>query len=464
MKVNEYRKRKDGALDLERRRNLFRRELSDDQIKQMDGVNLMTLNDTIQPTQNILERRNDLCKLTRIQRFLHAIEHIEELVAMFLSADASGFVAFIWGPIKLALMITTTWTDAVRQLIDAYEEIAEALEGKKFFKWAWECFRREVKPIAENLKRKRSLLSDDKLQSHVVLKEVQDSCQYTKGHLNDLQTSLEDIRSTLASEQLRSKTLQAEEMKDYLASRLDVSKSRADLQFETRDPRVENSGNWILSNPIFNCWERGRTSDNKVLFLNGSPGSGKSTLARTIIRYQKRKQASEPPGRSFLACFFFKHDVVDRRIAHLMLQHFVMQLVNADETIMRFAHEKLSTMEATELADLKNMANDCLTSRRKATLVLDGLDEVIDNEHEVTINWCLNELLPVAKSCGCDLNILICGQMSGRLEVLLSSYPQIRLDMIDAHQQDIDQFIKDKVADVHTRFPLKTTGRGNLGF
>ncbi|KAK2667961.1 hypothetical protein RAB80_017152 [Fusarium oxysporum f. sp. vasinfectum] len=404
MKVNEYRKRKDGALDLERRRNLFRRELSDDQIKQMDGVNLMTLNDTIQPTHNILERRNCLCKLTRIQRFLRAIEHIEKLVAMFLSADASGFVAFIWGPIKLALMIATTWTDAVRQLIDAYEEIAEALgnlaffhnlvqsrdhlklvledyfsdilrlhqcvldvffrpEGKKFFKWAWECFRREVKPIAENLKRKRSLLSDDKLQSHVVLKEVRDSCQYTKGHLNDLQTSLEDIRSTLASEQLRSKTLQAEEMKDYLASKLDVLKSRADLQFETRDPRVENSGNWILSHPIFNCWERGRTSDNKVLFLNGSPGSGKSTLARTIIRYQKRKQASEPPGRSFLAYFFFKHDVADRRTAHSMLQHFVMQLVNADETIMRFAHEKLSTMEATELADLKNMANDCLTSR-----------------------------------------------------------------------------------------------------
>ncbi|KAG7408557.1 Alpha-latrotoxin-Lh1a [Fusarium oxysporum f. sp. rapae] len=77
-------------------------------------------------------------------------------------------------------------------------------------------------------------------------------------------------------------------------------------------------------------------------------------------------------------------------------------------------------MEATELADLKNMANDCLMSRRKATLVLDGLDE-----------------------------------MSGRLEVLLSSYPQIGLDMIDAHQQDIDQFIKDKVADIHTRFPLK---------
>ncbi|EXK82272.1 hypothetical protein FOQG_13406 [Fusarium oxysporum f. sp. raphani 54005] len=73
-------------------------------------------------------------------------------------------------------------------------------------------------------------------------------------------------------------------------------------------------------------------------------------------------------------------------------------------------------MEATELADLKNMANDCPTSRRRR---------------------------PSSS------------MMSGRLEVLLSSYPQIRLDMIDAHQQDIDQFIKDKVADIHTRFPLK---------
>jgi hypothetical protein len=78
----------------ERSLGLFRRELSDDQIKQMDGVNQKTLNDTIQATQSILGRRNDLCKLTRVQRFLHAMEHIEKLVTIFL--NASDFVAFIW--------------------------------------------------------------------------------------------------------------------------------------------------------------------------------------------------------------------------------------------------------------------------------------------------------------------------------------------------------------------------------
>ncbi|TXB99680.1 hypothetical protein FocTR4_00013722 [Fusarium oxysporum f. sp. cubense] len=477
----------------ERSLDLFRRELSDDQIKQMDGVSQKTLDDTIQATQNILGRRNDLCKLTRIQRFLHAMEHVEKLVTIFL--NASDFVAFIWGPIKLALMVATTWTDAVRQLIDAYEEIAEALgnlaffhnliqsrdhlklvledyfsdilrfhrcvldvfsrpEWKRVFKWAWGSFRREVKPILESLKRKQALLSDDKLQSHAILKEVQDSDHYSKDQFSKLHTSLEDIRSTLASEHLQSKTIQAQEMKTYLESRLDVSKSRSDLQLETRDPIVENSGNWIFSNPIFKCWEVGKSAENKILFLNGSPGSGKSTLAKTIICHEKRKQASESSGRSFLAYFFFKHDAADRRTARSMLQHLIMQLVNADETIMGLAYERLSTMESTELADLKKLASDCFTSRPMATLVLDGLDEAIDSEHEVSIAWCLNELLSVAKARSCNLKVLICGQRDGRLDVMLSSQPQIRLDMVDAHQHDIEHFTKLKVAELHARFPL----------
>src|SRR6478752_1453855 len=66
---------------------------------------------------------------------------------------------------------------------------------------------------------------------------------------------------------------------------------------------------------------------------------GKSTLAKTIVRHQKQKEASAAPRRSFLAYFFFKHNATDRRTARSMLQHVIMQLVNADETTMRLAHE-----------------------------------------------------------------------------------------------------------------------------
>ncbi|CVK98050.1 uncharacterized protein FMAN_12173 [Fusarium mangiferae] len=429
----------------ERSLDLFRRELSDDQIKQMNGVNQETLKDTIQATQNILGRRNDLCKLSRVQRFLHAMEHVEKLVSIFL--NASDFVAFVWGPIKLALMVATTWTDAIRQLIDAYEEIAEALgnlaffhnlmqsrdhlklvledyfsdilrfhrcvldvfsrpEWKRVFKWAWGSFRREVKPILESLKRKQAFLSDERLQSHAILKEVQDSDQFAKDQFSNLQTSLEDIRSTLASEQLQTKALQAQEMRSYLESRLDISRSRTDLQLESRDPMIKTSGNWIFADSTFQCWEGGKSVDKRVLFLNGSPGS--------------------------------------------------------DETIMRFAHERLSTKDVTELADLKELAGECLTSRPNATLVLDGLDEAMGNEQETSVKWCLDKLAPAAKSSGCHLKILFCGQRDGKLDRILSSHPQIRLDLVDAHQKDIEQFTKEQAAKIRTRFRLSAQEEKSL--
>ncbi|KAF5566179.1 heterokaryon incompatibility protein het-E-1 [Fusarium napiforme] len=485
----------------ERSLDLFRRELSDDHIKRINGVNQKTVTDTIQEIQGKLGRRDGLCKLTRIQRFLQAMEHIEKLVTIFL--NASDFVAFIWGPIKLALMVATTWTEAIRQLIDAYEEIAEALgnlaffhnliqsrdhlklvlddyfsdilrfhrcvldvfsrpEWKRFFKWAWGSFRREVKPILESLKRKQALLSDDKLQSHAILKEVQDSDQYAKDQFSNLQTSLDDIRSTLASEQLQSKALKSREMKTYMESRLDVSTSRTDLQLESQDTVDENSGIWIFSNPIFKIWEGGISAEKRVLFLNGSPGSGKSTLAKTIIRHQKQKEASEAPGMSFLAYFFFKHNATDRRTARSMLQHVIMQLANADETIMRFAHERLSTKDVTEVADLKELASECFTSRPNATLVLDGLDEAIGHEQEISVKWCLDQLIPAARSSGCHLRILICGQRDGKLDCMLSSHPQIRLDLVDAHQHDIEQFTKEQAAKIRTRFRLAAPEEENL--
>ncbi|KAF5531725.1 heterokaryon incompatibility protein het-E-1 [Fusarium mexicanum] len=416
--------------------DLFRRELSDDEIKQINGVNRKNVLDSIKEIQDNLGRRNDLCNFTRDLRFLLTMDRVEKLVTTFF--NASDVVAFIWGPIKLALMVATTLRDASRQLTDAYEEMAEALgnlaffhklthsrdllklvledyfsdilrfhrcvldvfsrpEWKRVFKWAWGSFRREVKPILEGLKRKQVLLSDDKLQSYGILEEVQDSYQYAKDQFSNLQNSLEYIKSTLASEQLQSKALEAQKMKTYLESRLDFSKSRTDLLLESRDLIVEHSGSWIFTNPIFKYWEEGKSPDGRVLFINGSHGSA------------------------------------ERRTARSMLQHLIMQLVNADEIIMRFAYERLSTMESTELADLKKLANYSLTSRPMATLVLDGLNEATDNESEIAINWCLNELLMTARLADCDLKILICGQMDERLNVLLSSHPRIQLDMFEEH-------------------------------
>jgi hypothetical protein len=119
------------------------------------------------------------------------------------------------------------------------------------------------------------MLSDDKLQSHAILKEVEDSESFAKDRFKNLHAGLEDIRATLASDELRSKALQDQEMRANLERKLDVPQPRADLQLESPERILESSGNWIFSHPTYYSWETDNSPEGSVLFLNGSPGSGK---------------------------------------------------------------------------------------------------------------------------------------------------------------------------------------------
>jgi hypothetical protein len=176
-----------------------------------------------------------------------------------------------------------------------------------------------------------------------------------------------------------------------------------------------------------------------------------------VIRRLKEKRLD-----GLLTYFFFKHDDDNRRSMESMLRHLMMQLVNSDETIMRLAHDKCSVTDSVELSTLKTLAKDCLTSKNSATLVLDGLDEAADIEPEKSLRWCLDELLATAASRGCHLKLLICGQRDGRLEPLLSSHPQIRLDETDAHLQDIKEYCKSQAAKIRSRFSLTSQEEENL--
>ncbi|KAL6918241.1 hypothetical protein FSST1_009736 [Fusarium sambucinum] len=338
------------------------------------------------------------------------MHEIEKLVNIFL--NVSEAVAFIWGPIKLVLMMAMTWTNSVKDILDVYEEIADALGNLVFFHtlirqndqlkriledyfsdilrfhhsildvfskpdwirkfpWAWRNFQRKVKPIIGSLKKKQAMLSDDKLQHHAILKEIQDSDSYAKDH---------------------------------------------------------------------------------VLFLTGCPGAGKSTLAKIIIRYLKDKRDQQSPSQFSLAYFFFKHNDVDRRSARSMLCNIINQAINGDEATMRFAYDKCSSVDYLELPFLKSLALDCLLSQRNNIIVLDGLDEGVDKESENALRWCLQDLLQEVTSQGCHISLLICGQEDGRIEPLLSSHPQIRLHTANPHQKDIEEFSRTEASKIRNKF------------
>jgi hypothetical protein len=137
-----------------------------------------------------------------------------------------------------------------------------------------------------------------------------------------------------------------------------------------------------------------------------------------------------------------------------MLCHIITQVINTDEAMMRFAYDKCSSIKILDLPALKSLALDCLSSQRDTVIVLDGLDECNDSEPQRAIKWCLDELLTGIPSPSCHIRVLICGQEDGRIEPLLSPYPQIRLHAVDHHHMDIQEYCKTNTPAIATRFRL----------
>ncbi|KAH7196367.1 uncharacterized protein B0J16DRAFT_376842 [Fusarium flagelliforme] len=426
------------------------------------------------------------------------MEQIEKLVSIFL--NVSEAVAFIWGPIKLALMATMAWKDWVKKLLDVYEEIADALDGLAFFhgliksderfsrmledyfsdiillhrsvldffsrpdwkgkfKWAWDDFRRVVRPTIESLKRKQAMLSDDKLQPYAILKEIQDSDQYAKDQFKQINSGLEGV---ITSEELRRQKMEEQEIRSFLERKLNVSVSQIKSQLEVPDAVTSSSGNWIFSHPLFQSWEVDVSQQGCVLFLTGCPGAGKSTLARKIIHHLNEKRSQQPSSRCSIIHFFFKHNDADRRSTRSLLCHIITQIINADDTMMRFAYDKCSSMDYLDLTVLKSLALDCLSSKRDNVIVLDGLDEGMDGEAERAIKWCLDDLTNTVSSRGCHVRLLICGQEDGRIDPLLAPYPSIRLHAVDLHLKDIEDYCEAQATSIATRFRLSSEDKRGL--
>lgn len=137
-----------------------------------------------------------------------------------------------------------------------------------------------------------------------------------------------------------------------------------------------------------------------------------------------------------------------------MLCHIITQIISTDDTMMRFAYDKCSSMDYLDVAVLKSLALDCLSSKRDTVIILDGLDEGMDDEPERTIKWCLDELLKTVSLRGCHLKLLICGQEDGKIDPLLASYPNIRLHTVGRHLKDIEDYCAAQATSIATRFRL----------
>ncbi|KAJ3579030.1 hypothetical protein NPX13_g1537 [Xylaria arbuscula] len=437
----------------------------------------------------------------------------DRLLEFFL--NVSNVVAFVWGPIKFALLVAGTRLETLECLLDTYIEIGEVIPSlrqydqlfkaarpvlevleryycdilefhlnalevfsspawKTFFNSARKTFRTKFNPILESLKRHRTLLLDERLNTAILeiqnnrnemIVAIDGSKKQSVDKLSRVEAHIQDIFTKLSG-QLYSLQQSAKANEEYIRNsrrELDMIINKLDPpDFEDDQVSAMNmchsgSGLWIFENPVFSKWAQSKSISDAVLFIHGMPGAGKTLIASTIIN---KLRADVGVCHRTCLFFYFKHSSETKRSMTSMLRAFLTQLMYQDDTLIQEFHGKchaFSNTEARQLHNLKTWTADLLSSQNACTIILDGLDECYkhgNSESKKILEWLLLSVLPDCERKGATIRLLVLGQRDGDLDLCLLDFPSIRLDRESPHSDDLRLFTQKRASDIGQRFGL----------
>ncbi|KAK7424247.1 hypothetical protein QQX98_000515 [Neonectria punicea] len=475
----------------------FRRTLSDEQKRAFSSTNLDDVKKAMQDIQDQIGPGKKLRNFIRLKKFLEGMKQMEELVKVF--AQVHEVVAFVWGPIKLALMVAATKVEILELLLGVYQEIGDVLHGverytrlfqkhsearqiletyfydvlqfhtevlkvftkpgwKRLFTYAWPTFKTRFQPIIDSLKRHKGLLSDEK--HTIVIEEVQELSADFKDKFAELRQAISESdtkhQESIASQKSRIiakiNPLRYESDHDLVSKKRHMSESGA-------------SGNWILQDPKFRSWVDD-SSPESIFYLHGMPGSGKTTLASRIVDYMNTRR---PKPEGLVVFFYFKHNFKKgtRRTVAEMLRTLLAQLLAQDDALLEYMHQQFASNSDSE-PFLKGCAKHCFMSQKRAWVILDGLDEC-DEEYEINkpesqrvLRWFREDLFPACQAQGCQIRLLISGQRDGYVDAVLSKCPDINLDTANGHVSDIREYTKSRASFIREDFSLDSTQEADI--
>ncbi|KAK6526015.1 hypothetical protein TWF281_011056 [Arthrobotrys megalospora] len=480
----------------------FRNRLSAEQRQQFSLSSLDDVKLEMQQLQDRLGPEKKLRSFNRIKKFLDGMKQVEQLVQIFLNVHE--VVAFVWGPIKLALMVASTRIDTLENLLDAYQEIGEVLHGvgkydrlfknypdiqrilemyfydvlefhhevlrvfgrpdwRRFLDYAWPTFKSKFEPIVYSLKRHRDLLSDEKLT--VVLEEVEES----RDAIETMSITLLEINNKL--DKLKEDTTQKKRERDELIkkqketvkTKLCPPNYKEDHRLALKKRTSISSGDWVLEDSRFKAWLCGDTAADSVLYLNGIPGSGKTTLMSRIVDYLSTWGCSNDCTVLF---FYFKDASEVGRSRNGMFRALLQQLLDQDDTLLEYLYQKcvgLTNSEAVYEPFLEELVKYCFASRGKIRIVLDALDECEQADELGThpvITWFQEVLSTTPLSF--HIRFLVSGQRDGCIDSLLSNYPGIDLDKAQSHSDDIRNYASLRASSIKARFKLDSNDEADI--
>ncbi|KAG9503428.1 hypothetical protein J7337_006273 [Fusarium musae] len=257
----------------------------------------------IEKLQDKQAKSGRLRHLSKIEPFLARLREYSSVVETFVQAKPD-ILALIWGPIKLLLL----WADVLKQsfdaLVNAREEIGNALPD--FCELA-EMFagnnRLQAFPVIQ-VNSKQGL----KVMFEMLWPRHKDRIQVVVKHMashRDLfrrEVRMEEIRR---ADEMRNRELQhfvqTEEnsiAQEYASHRAHLAPKNYDADLYRFSESVCNgTGKWLFRNESFQNWLAGKDKAKPILWLRGIPGAGEplvllQSMRYTLINYSYRQDAA----------------------------------------------------------------------------------------------------------------------------------------------------------------------------
>ena len=381
-----------------------------------------------------LAARNSLRNLRRIEPLLQKLEHYSR--PLDILCNGTPFLPWIWAPIKLILQLAHQHVEILEKIIDAYAQIATALprfdrinrtfptnagvshilsviyadvlefhrRAYKFvrqrawetlFKSAWAAFDARFKSILESLEK-----HSDWLDREAGSLDIAEAKEWRK--------RLEETVSKKEKDQLHHNFrealawLAAEDQEDELGRISDHCQTR--------------TCEWFLKSPKIISWLK-ESPESTLIWLRGIPGAGKSVLCSQLIKDMKEN------GLFTTTFYLCNSSMRGQDCCVKMLKSLAAQLLKSHMEIGTYIYNELINrgVKASTSA-LRNLLKNM--HRSSTRIVVDGLDELDENEHKAVIK----ELSRLVKAAEPLCKILISSREGREISRELRQKPCLSLN------------------------------------
>ena len=214
--------------------------------------------------------------------------------------------------------------------------------------------------------------------------------EVTLAHITEAHTA------RISAQRKHDRDLEVQERTEFHMIESSIRPHLYDLDLERIRQRCPvQAGRWLHDDEQFSAWRDYHDQRENILWLCGIPGAGmlislhhsgqanEYRLGKTFLSSIIISTLQSDADRPYIAFAFLTHQSAKDNITQIVLHSFLFQLISENKDLRptlayHYEHNHRKLLSSNEF--IRDLIKDILTTLPTAFFIVDGLDEVVENE------------------------------------------------------------------------------------